>query len=455
MFEIVRESNEYGGDYAVEQHIGELIRRKRKEMGLTLQDLAGPQLSVPTISNIERGVTRHISQDKLDYLLNRLGLSLDELKEVAQEEEELEDFFEIKLDQINSLILNHCYDEAESRLKALEHEERKKGNPTHLCRLTFFRGKNFMYQKKYDRAEWEFHNVIRRAKELHVPEETNIISEAYGNLGYISYYQNNFNAAIRYTKQALKTFNPNGERPYLKGRQLHNLALYYERIGKANQAYGLTVEAMSIAQENNDYYSLISIYILKAIIQQNYYNVEDAIETLKEAQKFLHLTNDPKLTGILWNNLGENYFLTENYDMAEQCFKTSLSIKHKHLSSEYLIRTFMFLGQISVKRGLFQKGKEDLHQAVELAEKTANHKYLSEALLMLADIYMELEEKDSAQEVLEKAFDLAKKHGFSKEHKEATVLLAQLHEHTDNEKFLKYMGELYALEKEYVKGGII
>ena len=116
---------------------------------------------------------------------------------------------------------------------------------------------------------------------------------------------------------------------------------------------------MSIAQENNDYYSLISIYILKAIIQQNYYNVEDAIDTLKEAQKFLHLTNDPKLTGILWNNLGENYFLTENYDMAEQCFKTSLSIKHKHLSSEYLIRTFMFLGQISVKRGLFQKGKED------------------------------------------------------------------------------------------------
>ena len=122
---------------------------------------------------------------------------MDELKEVAQEEEELEDFFEIKLDQINSLILNHCYDEAESRLKALEHEEEKKGTlPT--CRLTFFRGKNFMYQKKYDRAEWEFHNVIRRAKELHVPEETNLISEAYGNLGYISYYQNNFNAAIRY-----------------------------------------------------------------------------------------------------------------------------------------------------------------------------------------------------------------------------------------------------------------
>ena len=128
--------------------------------------------------------------------------------------------------------------------------------------------------------------------------------------------------------------------------------------------------------------------------------------------------------------------------MAEQCFKTSLSIKHKHLSSEYLIRTFMFLGQISVDAASLKKEKRTCTRRWNSAEKTANHKYLSEALLMLADIYMELEEKDSAQEVLEKAFDLAKKHGFSKEHKEATVLLAQLHEHTDNEKFLKYMGEL-------------
>ena len=149
MLEIVRESNEYGGDYAVEQHIGELIRRKRKEMGLTLQDLAGPQLSVPpTISNIERGVTRHISQDKLDYLLNRLGLSLDELKEVAQEGGVEKDFFEIKLDQINSLILNHCYDEAESRLKALEHEEKKKGTRPTCAASRFSAGKNSMYQKK-------------------------------------------------------------------------------------------------------------------------------------------------------------------------------------------------------------------------------------------------------------------------------------------------------------------
>lgn len=434
---------------------GELIRRKRKELGLTLQDLAGPELSVPTISNIERGVTRNVAPDKLEYLLNKLGLNLSELTAIEQEEAELEKMFNLTIDQINALILNDCFSEAESRLKALEQHERKKGNPTHLCRIIFFRGKCYMYQAKYDRAEWEFHNVIRRAEEMDISPETNLISETYGNLGYIAYYQNNFHSAIQYTKKALKTFNPDGERPHLKGRQLHNLALYYERIGKANQAYGLTAEAMAIARQNNDYFSLISIYILKSIIQQNYYSVEDAIDTLKEAQAFLNLTNDPRLTSILWNNLGENYFLLENYDLAEQCFTTSLAIKNKQLGDEYLVRTYMFLGRICAKRKDPEKGKDYLHKAIQLAQKAANHKYLIEALLALTNIYFCCNEEEKAQETLETAHRLAKKHSFTKELKEASVLLAQLHEQRDKEKFLTYMHELYTIEKENVKGGII
>lgn len=432
----------------MQHHVGELIRRKRKELGMTLQDLAGPELSVPTISNIERGVTRHISQDKLDYLLGKMGLSESELTEVEHETAEMEHLFTTKLDQVNALILNGCYAEAERRLKTLESEAKKKGNPTHICRLIFFRGKYYMYQKKYDRAEWEFHSAIRRCEEMNIASETNLVSETYGNLGYIAYYQNNFNLAIRYTNQALSAFNPKGEHAYIKGRQLHNLALYYERIGKANQAYGLTAEAMQIAKEHNDYFSLLSIYILKAIIQQNYYSVDDAIETLKEAQKILHLTNDAKLTSILWNNLGENYFQLENYEMAEQCFATSIAIKQKHLETEYLIRPYMFLGQIAAKRSNYTSGKKYLNQAIDLAERAGNQKYLIESQLFLSDIYFACQETGRAQEMLETAFHLAKKHSFMKELKEATVLLAELHENKDEEKFLTYMNELYALEKK-------
>lgn len=432
----------------MKHHVGELIRRKRKELGLTLQDLAGPELSVPTISNIERGVTRHISREKLDYLLSKMGLTQSELIKLEQETAEQEEHFVIKLDQVNALILNGCYSEAEQQIKVLEREEKKKGNPIHFCRLILLRGKNYMYQKKYDRAEWEFHNTIRRCEEMEIPSETNLVSETYGNLGYIAYYQNNFDAAIRYTSEALNTFNPDGEKPYMKGRQLHNLALYYERIGKANQAYGLTSEALAIADEHNDYSSLISIYILKATIQQNYYSVSHAVKTLKEAQKFLHLTNDPKLTGTLWHNLGEGYFHLENYDMAEQCFATSVAIREKHLDRVYLIRSYIFLGRIATKRGSYTKGKKFLRQATELAEKANNPKYLIESLLLLTHIFLATKERSDALETLKRAFHLAKTYSFTKELKEATILLAQFHEKQDKDQFLKYIGELYAIEKE-------
>ncbi|WP_054948857.1 helix-turn-helix domain-containing protein [Numidum massiliense] len=440
----------------MKHHVGELIRRKRKELGLTLQDIAGPTLSVPTISNIERGITRNVSQKKLDYILHKLGINLAELLDVEQEESELEDFFTVKLNQVNALILNNCFDEADERLKALEQEVKKMSNAVHTCRLSLYRGKLFMYEKKFDRAEWEFHNVIRRCEEFDVPSDSNLVSEAYGNLGYIAYHQGNYNNAIKHTNKALHTFEATGERRYLKGRQLYNLALFYESMGKANKAYGLTSQALAIAKENGDYSSMINVYILKSIIQQNYFNINDALESLKEAQKFLHLTNDPKLTGIVWNNLGENYFLLGNYDMAELCFETSVAIKQKHLEDEFLIRSYMFLGQICAKRGNYSQAKTYLHEAIALSKKAGNQKYLVESLLSLTKVYLTCKETDNAKDVLETAYSFAKRHSFTKELREATVWLAQLYEKSDKEKFRKYTDELYTIEKEsLLEGGIV
>ncbi|MFD1428389.1 helix-turn-helix domain-containing protein [Kroppenstedtia sanguinis] len=58
--------------------IGELIRRFRKLKGLRLEDLADENISPATISNVERGVS-HVRQDKMFYLLEKLGISIKEI----------------------------------------------------------------------------------------------------------------------------------------------------------------------------------------------------------------------------------------------------------------------------------------------------------------------------------------------------------------------------------------
>ena len=65
--------------------IGELIRRVRKLKGLRLEDLADENISPATISNVERGVS-HVRQDKMFYLLEKLGISIEEIPTLLLEE---------------------------------------------------------------------------------------------------------------------------------------------------------------------------------------------------------------------------------------------------------------------------------------------------------------------------------------------------------------------------------
>lgn len=66
--------------------VGQLIRKTRKERGMTLDDLADDYIPRATLSSIERGLTQnHV---KVRYLLRKLDLSLSELSKKDQEEAE-------------------------------------------------------------------------------------------------------------------------------------------------------------------------------------------------------------------------------------------------------------------------------------------------------------------------------------------------------------------------------
>lgn len=60
--------------------IGGIIRKVRKERGLRLEDLADDNISPATISNVERGVS-HVKMEKVYYILEKLGIPMDQLPE--------------------------------------------------------------------------------------------------------------------------------------------------------------------------------------------------------------------------------------------------------------------------------------------------------------------------------------------------------------------------------------
>src|SRR5690554_2865525 len=67
--------------------IGELIRKRRREQGLRLEDLADENISPATISNIERGVP-YVHQEKVRYVLSKLRLNPEDLPKLLLGEQQ-------------------------------------------------------------------------------------------------------------------------------------------------------------------------------------------------------------------------------------------------------------------------------------------------------------------------------------------------------------------------------
>lgn len=68
--------------------LGTLIRQRRKELGLTLNDLADGHLSVPRSVTLKGERLHRISEDNLAYIMKRLDLTEESLKEMQQQSDE-------------------------------------------------------------------------------------------------------------------------------------------------------------------------------------------------------------------------------------------------------------------------------------------------------------------------------------------------------------------------------
>ena len=63
--------------------LGEKIKKLRKEQNMTLKELAGDRITAAQISHIERDKS-HTSQELLEYLADKLGVSVDYLLETKE-----------------------------------------------------------------------------------------------------------------------------------------------------------------------------------------------------------------------------------------------------------------------------------------------------------------------------------------------------------------------------------
>lgn len=378
--------------------LGNLIRKKRKSLGLTLTDLAGENISVPTISNIERGVVNNVSEDKIAYLLEKLGLDERTIEQMKQSDTEEREAVEFELSIINNLVETGVLDIAREQILALEKLETLNSHEDLLAELQLAKAHLYRRQKQWDRASRLFRKVIQIAGEAQFDSTLNIEPEAYCYLGQCVYQdREDCEQALRYSESALQAFDEDGEKAYLKGRIYYDKAVYHYHLEAYAPAYECIHEAKEASTKASDIRLLVLAYNLEGTILKKQKMYAKAIPLFKKAIDIsTSLYSNQALSSSLYLNLGDNYYHAGKYDEAKYCYDIG----------------------------------------AELCQKTKDHRILSLIYCSYGELYFNTEEYDKAAEFADKAAEIAKKHTTALEYLQVLVLKARIESYQDDETVL-------------------
>jgi len=398
--------------------LGEKIKRKRKELNMTLKDLAKNRITPGQISLVESGRSNP-SMDLLEYLSINLNTTVEYLLE--SEESQAEKISTYYLQMAESYIISGNLNFGEEYIeKALVYADKynleyRKG------KILFLRAKTNIYNGELALAQQFLLSAnvifIRNNK----PEE---IVQTFLNLGIITLGLKAYHSANSYLRQAEKVYLDNniGDE-YIIGEIYYYMAKTFfavENIAKAKEYTNLAKNKFNDVYDKENY--------AKSLLQisEEYNKKGDLVNAIKYSNKTLevyeeinHLKNISKIE----NNLGKLFYNFENlgesfkrYELA----KETISQKDKDEKVETILN--ICKNHIKLKNIVECKEllKEVYHQITE-----DNIEGKIEYNLIRSRVYMIEEEFNEAENVLIQTYKYSKEKNMSKRAGELAIMLGK------------------------------
>ena len=398
--------------------LGEKIKRKRKELNMTLKDLAKNRITPGQISLVESGRSNP-SMDLLEYLSINLNTTVEYLLE--SEESQAEKISTYYLQMAESYIISGNLNFGEEYIeKALVYAQKynleyRKG------KILFLRAKTNIYNGELALAQQFLLSAnvifIRNNK----PEE---IVQTFLNLGIITLGLKAYHSANSYLRQAEKVYLDNniGDE-YIIGEIYYYMAKTFfavENIAKAKEYTNLAKNKFNDVYDKENY--------AKSLLQisEEYNKKGDLVNAIKYSNKTLevyeeinHLKNISKIE----NNLGKLFYNFENlgesfkrYELAKETIsqkdkdekvETILNICKNHIKLKNIVECEELL-------------KEAYHQITE-----DNIEGKIEYNLIRSRVYMIEQQFDEAESVLIQTYKYSKEKNMSKRAGELAIMLGK------------------------------
>ncbi|MEN8078710.1 helix-turn-helix transcriptional regulator [Clostridioides difficile] len=398
--------------------LGEKIKRRRKELEMTLKDLAGDRITPGQISLVESGRSNP-SMDLLEYLANTLQTSVEYLME--SEETQAEKICIYYEQMAETYILNEDYISAEKYIEnALYYAEK--------YNLEYRKAKNLFLRANICKEK----NELVLAQQLYLSANVIFIKgnnyeqviNTFLNLGKITLSLKAYHSATSYLKQAEKVYLDNNVgNDSILGEIYYQMAESYFRIDNIKKAIDYTFLAKQKFEQvqNREEYGKSLL-----LLSQEYNKNGDLLNAIKYSKKTLEVykeLEEERNISAIENNLGKLFFEFDNIEEAFKHYQIAKEIRIRTRDSE-VIETLINICEGYIKIKEINKCEKVLEEIKNLIDETNIEQIIAQNLLWYR-VYTIKEMFEESECILLETFNIAKTNGLNKKAAEVAILIGR------------------------------
>lgn len=379
--------------------LGEKIKKLRKEKNMTLKELAGDRITAAQISHIERDKS-HTSYELLEYLSERLDVSIDYLLETKEMQSKkitdnliLESEIAIKKDEL---------DEAEKEIQQIIEICEEYDLSENYGKCNYLLGNIYLKRKDSRKSNFYFEKALFYFIKNN---DTKRIFQCYMNIANIYFDNNLYEVALTNYSFAKDILDENNaDDPDIYKELYSKISECYMKMKESEKALEFIEKIVNIDDEYSPEQE-VEMLVLKAkkLLSEGCY--VDSKDYFSKALKIIEKEeNKDKLAqvyltvGNIYGEMGDNEKFLEYSEKVYDIKKSD--------SDKYMMDSLFNIIESYIESGDFEVAKKYSKLALASAIKTKSKFNEFKALKYYCDIYKYKGETDIAIEYLIKCIDI-------------------------------------------------
>ncbi|GAA0181200.1 helix-turn-helix transcriptional regulator [Clostridium sediminicola] len=350
--------------------LGEKIKRRRKELNMTLKDLAGDRITPGQISLVESGKSNP-SMDLLEYLADILNVSIEYLMETEESQaEKICGYFENIAD---SHILTRNFDLAEQYIESSLFYADKYILEYKKARALYLKGKIELLRDNHAQAQQLFLSANVIFIKYNFFED---IVKAYIKLGRITLDMKAYHSACSYFKQAENVYLDNHLTHDLTiGQIYYYIAVTYFKLDDVEKSVNYSFLAKQKFEQVGNKKEYAKSLLLLAESSNKNGNIDEAVEYSNKALKIFREVDDLLYVSEIENSLGKLFYEFDNVEESFIHYKVAAKIRSEYQDDKF-IETLINICENYIKIKDVENSKETLENIKNTSNKIDENKMI-------------------------------------------------------------------------------